>query len=48
MKALLTNEIQFKDEKSKIKCLRTQLDFIEGLIKFMKGMIVRKNNFKSI
>jgi hypothetical protein len=29
-------------EKSKIKCLRTQLDFVERLIEFMKGLIARK------
>jgi hypothetical protein len=45
MKTLLTKKIQFKDEKSKIKCLRAQLDFIKGLIKFMKCLIVRKNIF---
>jgi hypothetical protein len=44
MRALLT-ENQFKEEKSKIKCLWTQLNFIEGLIEFMKGLIARKFNF---
>jgi len=29
-------KIQFEKEKSKIRCLRNQLDFIERLIKFMK------------
>jgi hypothetical protein len=36
-------------EKSKIRYLRTQLNFIEGLIEFMEGLIARKNVFlKSI
>jgi hypothetical protein len=30
------------EEKSKIKCLKTQLDFDERLIEFMKGLIARK------
>jgi len=42
MKALLTKRIHFEEEKSKIRCLRTQLNFIEGLIEFMEGLIVRK------
>jgi hypothetical protein len=42
MKALLTKRIQFKKKKSKIRCLRTSLNFIEGLIEFMEGLIVRK------
>jgi hypothetical protein len=41
MKALLT-------EKKKIRCLRTQLDFFERSIEFMKGLIARKIDFKSI
>jgi hypothetical protein len=32
-------------EKSKIECLWTQLDFIEGLIEFIKGLIARKIDF---
>jgi hypothetical protein len=48
MRALLTRKIQFEEEKSKIKCLWTQLIFIEGLIEFMEGLIARKNIFKSI
>jgi len=48
MNALLTKKIQFEEEKSKIKCLRTQLDFLERLIEFMKGLIARKIDFKSI
>jgi hypothetical protein len=45
MRALLTKKIQFEEEKSKIKCLWTQLNFSEGLIEFMKGLIARKINF---
>jgi hypothetical protein len=45
MRVLLTNKIQSKKEKSKIKCLWTQLNFIEGLIEFMKGLIARKIDF---
>jgi hypothetical protein len=45
MKALLTKKIQFEKEKSKIRCLWTQLHFIEGLIEFMEGLIARKINF---
>jgi hypothetical protein len=49
IRALLTKKIQFEEEKSKIKCLWTQLNFIEGLIEFMKGFIVQeKLIFKSI
>jgi hypothetical protein len=32
-------------EKSKIGCLWTQLDFIEGLIEFIEGLITRKIDF---
>jgi hypothetical protein len=43
MKALLTKKkIQFEEEKSKIRCLKAQLDFVERLIEFMKGLITRK------
>ena len=38
MKALLTKKIQFEKKKSKIRYLRTQLNFIEGLIEFMEGL----------
>jgi len=31
---------------SKIRFLCTQLNFIEGLIRFMKGLIARKSDFK--
>jgi hypothetical protein len=46
MRALLTKKIQFEKEKSKIRYLWTQLYFIEGLIKFMEGLIARKNDFE--
>jgi hypothetical protein len=42
MIALLTKKIQFEEEKSKIRCWWTQLNYIEGLIEFMEGLIVRK------
>jgi hypothetical protein len=45
---MLTRKIQFEKEKFKIKCLLTQLNFIESLIEFMEGLIARKNIFKSI
>ena len=45
MRALLTKKIQFEKEKSKIRCLWTQLNFIEGLIEFMEVLIVRKIDF---
>jgi hypothetical protein len=45
MIALLTNKIQFEEEKSKIRCWWTQLNYIEGLIEFMEGLIVRKIDF---
>jgi len=45
MIALLTNKIQFKEEKSKIRCWWTQLNYIEGLIEFMEGLIIRKIDF---
>jgi len=44
MKAILTKKIEFEEEKSKIRCLRTQLDFVERLIEFTK-VIARKINF---
>jgi hypothetical protein len=31
---------------SKIRCLWTQLNFIEGFIEFMEGLITRKVDFK--
>jgi hypothetical protein len=35
-------KIQFEEEKSKIRCLWTQLNFIQGLIEFIEGLIARK------
>jgi hypothetical protein len=45
MIALLTKKIQFKEEKSKIRCWWIQLNYIKGLIEFMEGLIVRKIDF---
>ena len=45
MRALLTKKIQFEEEKSKIRCLWTQLNFIEGLIEFMESLIARNIDF---
>ena len=45
MRALLTKKIQFEEEKFKIKCLCTQLNFIEGLIEFIEFLIARKIDF---
>ena len=42
---MLTKKIQFEKEKSKTRCLWTQLNFIEGLIEFMEGLITRKIDF---
>jgi len=36
---------EFQKEKSKIRCLWTQLNFIEGLIEFIEGLITRKIDF---
>ena len=38
-------KIQFEEENSKIQCLWTQLNFIEGLIEFLEGLIGRKIDF---
>jgi hypothetical protein len=46
MRALLTKKIQFEEDKSKIRCLWTQLNFIEGLIEFIEGLITRKIDFE--
>jgi hypothetical protein len=46
MRALLTKKIQFEEEKSKIRCLWTQLNFIESLIEFMDGLIIKKIHFE--
>jgi hypothetical protein len=45
MRAMLMKKIQFEEEKFKIRCLWTQLNFIEGLIEFMEGLIARKIDF---
>jgi hypothetical protein len=45
MRALLIKKIQFEKEMFKLRCLWTQLNFIEGLIEFIKGLIARKFNF---
>jgi hypothetical protein len=42
---LLMKKIWFEEEKYKIRCLWTQLNFIEGLIEFMEGLITRKIDF---
>jgi hypothetical protein len=42
MTALLIKKIQFEEEKSKIICLWTQLNFIGGLIEFIEVLIARK------
>jgi len=41
----LTKKIQFEEEKSKIRCLWTQLNFIKGLIEVMEVLIARKIDF---
>ena len=41
----MIKNIQFEEEKFKIRCLWTQLNFIEGLIEFIEGLIARKINF---
>jgi len=46
MIALLTKKIQFEEEKSKIRCWWTQLNYIEGLIEFMEHLIIRKIYFR--
>ena len=46
MRALLTKKIQFEEEKSKIRCLWTQLNFIKGLIEVMEVLIARKIDFR--
>jgi len=45
MRALLTKKIQFEEENSKIRHLWTQLNFIEGLIEFVEGLITTKIDF---
>ena len=47
--SLVGKENSIWGEKSKIGCLWDQLDFIEGLIEFIDGLIARKKMFfKSI
>jgi hypothetical protein len=43
---MLTNKIQFEEEKFKIRYLWTQLNFIEGLIEFTEGLIARIIDFE--
>jgi len=43
--SLVDKEIQFEENKFKIGCLRTWLDFVKGLIEFMEGLIVIKFEF---
>ena len=45
MRALLIKKILFEKEKFKIRCLWTQLNFIEGLIEFMEFFIAMKIHF---
>ena len=42
MKILSAKKIQFEKDKFKIRCLRTQLYLVEGLIEFIKVLITRK------
>jgi len=44
-KSLVEKENSIRGEKFKIRCLWTQLNFIEGLIEFMEGLFARKNAF---
>jgi len=37
MRALLMKKIWFEEEKYKIRCWWTQIDFIKGLIEFMES-----------
>jgi hypothetical protein len=46
MRALLIKKIQFEEEKSKIRHLWTQLNFIKGLIEFMEGLIAKQIDFE--
>jgi hypothetical protein len=45
MKSPVGKENSIWGEKYKIRCLWTQLDFIEGLIEFIEGLIARKIDF---
>ena len=42
----MIKKILFEEEKYKIRCLWTQLNFIKGLIEFMEGLIARKIDFE--
>ena len=42
MRVLGIRKIQFEKEKFKIRCLWTQLNFIQGLIWFIEGLIIIK------
>jgi hypothetical protein len=42
---VIDKEKSISEEKSKIRCFRTQLDFVKRLIEFMKGLIARKIDF---
>ena len=45
MRAPMIKKIQFVEEKCKIKSLWTQLNFIKGLIAFMKVLIAKTIDF---
>ena len=41
----MIKKIQFEKEKYKIRSLWTQLNFIKGLIEFLKSLLARKIDF---
>ena len=41
----MIKKIQFEEEKTKIRSLWTQLNFIEGLIEFMESLIAKTIDF---
>ena len=45
MRAPMIKKIQFVKEKCKIRRLRTQLNFMKGLIAFMKVLIAKTIDF---
>jgi hypothetical protein len=45
-KSPVHKENPISGRKSKIRCLWTQLNFIEGLIEFIEGLIARKIDFE--
>ena len=45
MRAPMIKKIQFEEEKSKIRSLWTQLNFIKNLIEYMESLIARKIDF---